>query len=56
MIDIGATETCSYNTLIDFLKYYEEDYTLWKKDFWLLRHNLNYDFRYRDFIRKKWLE
>lgn len=54
MIDIDAADM---DTMIECLKYYEEDCTLWKKDFWLLKCNVDIEiYNDKDLMRKKWIE
>ncbi|WP_027624562.1 DUF6985 domain-containing protein [Clostridium lundense] len=55
MIDIDAADT---EAVVNFLEYYEEDCTLWEKDFWLIKWELGKDesFDDVDLIREKWLK
>lgn len=55
MIDIDAADT---EAVVDSLKYYEDNCTLWKKDFWLVIQKLgdNESLDDIELIRKKWLK
>lgn len=53
LIDINSSDA---ETIIDLLSYYEEDCSLWQKNFWLVKLNTKFnDLSDKSTIREKWL-